>query len=279
MIDLGDVVPLTLQIRDASGVAADATAVTLTIEKPDGTNISPAPTITHTNGTGLYTYDLATTGLALGRYEYLWVATGLNAGTWSGTFTIDDVVSKMLVSLEDVKTHLNVPDSVGTQYDEELRGVIAAATAACADYTGRTLIRTSVTETYSGGASSIILRRTPVQSITSVTENGSAVTAFVLDEDGILYRGTTTSISTWSPGVKNISVTYVAGYADVPTAFRMAVLRMCEHLWQRTQQAPHPALGQGQSSLGQTDESLPRNTFLLPYQVQSWLTPYRAAGF
>lgn len=279
MIDLGDVVPLTINITNSSGVAADAGAVTITIVLPDGTTgvnaVSVSPTVT-----GTYQYDYTTA--QAGRHTVRWVATGVNAGAYSDAFIVSDTADLGVVSLADVKAHLNTPAVVGTTYDEELRDIIAAATVACADYTGRTLTRTTFTEWYSGGGMMLPLRHSPVISVTTVSENGTALTAsdYVLDEaNGVLWRGTTSTQMAWTSGVRNVNVTYVAGYADPPVAIRMAVLRMVEHLWQRSQQAPHPALGMQSSSTGLPDESLPRNTYLLPYQVQSWLTPYRVAGF
>ena len=53
-------------------------------------------------------------------------------------------------------------------------------------------------------------------------------------------------------------------------------LRLAEHLWQKTQQAPHPALGQVG---GGYDEGEPVLIDALPYSVQSLIEDHAVLGF
>lgn len=272
--DLGDVVPITLSIKDSLGAAANAGAVTLTITLPDNTTATPSVT---NPVTGTYQCDYTPT--LTGLHKLRWVATGVNAGAYTDSFLVDDLTDVSVVSLAELKLHMNTP--TGTTYDAELREVLASATSVCQDYIGRPIARQTFTETHDGGGDSLRLRQTPAIAVTSVTESGTLLTAsdYVLDTSAsMLWRGTTTSTYAWVSGVQNISVVYTAGYVDPPYALRMAVRRMAEHLWTRSQQAPHPALGaQFGSAVG--DETMPKSTYLLPYSVQSLLNPYRTAGF
>lgn len=274
--DLGDIVPLTLNIKDTNGNAANATSVVLTITLPDGTTTTPGVT---NSATGTYQVDYTATqaGLHIAR----WVASGTNAGAYVDSFTVDSIADVGLVSLAELKAHINTPATSGTTYDDELRSILSAATQVCSDYVQRPLVRATYVETYDGGQPSIILRQTPVISVTTVVESGTTLAAsdYFLDAQGnLLWRGDPSATSWWVYGVSNVTVTYVAGWADPPQSLRMAVKRMAEHLWTRTQQAPHPAFGaQYGSAVG--DETMPKTTYLLPYAVQSLLNPYRTSGF
>lgn len=80
----------------------------------------------------------------------------------------------------------------------------------------------SWTETHDGGDYSVVLRRPYVLSITSVTEDGDAVTGYDYTYDaGLLERrptGSTDSPTAWASGRRNITVTYTAGYSSTPPA-------------------------------------------------------------
>lgn len=85
---------------------------------------------------------------------------------------------------------------------------------------------------------------------------------------GILYPKTAIS------GCVEYGVTYTTGYTAPPQWMRLAILRMVEHLWQQTQQAPHPAFGSGSS-----DEGSPSAlSYLMPYQVESLIDPHKPLG-
>lgn len=84
---------------------------------------------------------------------------------------------------------------------------------------GTSFVPRTVTETYDGGFGSILLRAPYIRSVTSVTENGVAVTDTLTTVDGVLRRfaaGTYTPALSWATGVGNVSVTYQAGYSTTP---------------------------------------------------------------
>lgn len=87
---------------------------------------------------------------------------------------------------------------------------------------GTCFIARSVTETHDGGRMGIPLRSNYIQSITSATESGAAVTDTLVNKDGagVVYKipaGAVYPIP-WLPGFANVSITYVRGYSSVVPA-------------------------------------------------------------
>jgi hypothetical protein len=122
---------------------------------------------------------------------------------------------------------------------------------------------------------SLVLRQPPVLSVSSVSENGTAVSAsgYTLRADlGLLQRGAATSPSTWAFGT--VDVTYVAGYANPPQVAVQAVLETLRHLWDTQQQTMRPSFGG--ESLGET--YAPGATYALPRRAAELLAPLRVAA-
>lgn len=265
MLDLGDPVPLGVTVRAPDGTPADAGSVTCTVTLPDGTTATP--TVAH-DGTGLYsaTYTPTLSGL----HAVRWVATAPNASAFTDTFLVTPAVSTV-VSMAGLRLHLGVSTSTT---DEQLRRIAGVATDLAERYTGRSWRRTPIVETHDGGLCALVLRRTPVASVTSVVESGTTLaTGWVLDSGaGILYRGTTTSEQAWACGRQNVVITYVAG-GDVPETVRHAVLELARHLWDTQRggsQLPRQA--------GAGDDWDPRAGFSMPRRVVELLDHHRAPG-
>lgn len=117
-----------------------------------------------------------------------------------------------LFSLETLKSWIKV---TGIDDSEDARLIIAAdgATEELEKQTGVYFVQRSLTEVWSGdGKCAHALMNAPVISIDIFTINGSAVDAssYVFDEEtGII---TFTASGVFCCGVKNIVVTYTAGY-------------------------------------------------------------------
>ncbi len=107
MPDLGDIIPLTVQVRDQDGLPTDATTVTLTITEPDGSTVTP--TVTNPPAvTGLYENDYVPT--QIGRHLIRWVTVGPNAA-FTDTVDVRDLSARSIMSLAAAKTHLNMTSS------------------------------------------------------------------------------------------------------------------------------------------------------------------------
>lgn len=90
------------------------------------------------------------------------------------------------------------------------------------------IARTVTNEVHDGGSAQIILGKRFVLSVTSATENGVAVTdTLSVSSNGILHRFATGSYTpgAWRPGVRNLRVTYQAGYsATCPADLKSAIM-------------------------------------------------------
>jgi hypothetical protein len=255
--DLGDVVPLTVEIRDAAGNLANAGAVDLTIVLPDGTTATPTAS---NPSVGRYQTDYVP--LVPGRYVARWVATGLNSSAYVETFDVRPADPGYLVSLSDAKRALNI-ELTDTSNDEELRSLVEAVTNAVELYLDQTVVRRTVVEQFSvgprwtrlnnwetryGAAYKLILAKRPVISVTSI----------VRPIDGVTWAGTDFTlidpasgvlVSNLSPFWGDLTATYVAGYQLIPANFVEGAKIILRHLWQ-TQQTP----GMGSSVFGSGED-------------------------
>lgn len=275
--DLGDVVPLGIKITDANGALANATAVVATITAPDGS--TSTPTVTNTS-TGIYDVDF--TPSTFGRFLIRWVATGANASAYADEFTVRDFTQIGIVSLDEVKSHLNIQPT-NTDLDEELRRFIDAASDLAENYVGCVLGRqTFVSETYDGNTDIIRLRNPRAMSITSIYESGLLLpsTAYQLDPTGQrVSRITTGSIAgpnyfgIFAPGAGNIIISYVSGFINPPPAAKQGVLEVIRHLWQ-TQRGAANVLTRNQSG----DDFYPASTYSLPRRAMELLDPLSLPG-
>lgn len=260
MYDLGDIVTLAYANTDANGSPANGGTVVLTVTLPDGT--TTAPTVTNPS-TGSYkaTYQSTQAGL----HSLRWLATGANPGAMTDVFTVMDPAIVPIVSLASVKAWLNLPDTSSVN-DEKVRETLATATELAEDYCNRSLRRKTQVLRFSGSYANtyLILNDPPILSITSVTESGNPLTIgsdYVCDPvAGILYRGIYPGLVPWYPGVDNIVVTFISGYANPPLAARQAVMDITRWLWQTTQQGPRPGFGQNAQETSYSD-ALPRWLF------------------
>ena len=267
--DQGDVVPLGITVTDSTGVAANATTVTCTIYLPDGTSASG--TVTNA-GTGLYNCDY--TPAQVGRYTVKWTATGTNASSFADEFTVRDFTAMGIVSLDEVKRHLNIL-TTDTTNDEELRHFMDVAGDMAEEYTGIILGQRTFTETLDGGDTVLRVNNPLILSISSLTENSVALvqgTDYYIDRTGQrlfrivasnLFYGTASGI--WKPGIQNIAITYRAGFVNPPPLARQGVLELIRHLW-LTQRG-----SMNMSSLN-PDEYQPSAGYSMPRRVEELLT-------
>jgi hypothetical protein len=225
--DLAATVPLGVTVKNAAGTAVNATTIALAITLPDGTAVTPAPSVTNPPATtGQYTYDY--TAAHQGRHLARWASTN-PATAFTDVFYVRSSAPLFLVGLTDLKKYLNIAAAV-TDDDEELRDAEACAVDVVEFYAGAQARRTVTAEKHSGrGQAGIVLRQRPL-AITSVTENGTAVAAdgYHLSDAGVLYRVAGYTDAAWATGRGNISITYQAGAPD--QIIRPAVLDSVKEL-------------------------------------------------
>ena len=148
-----------------------------------------------------------------------------------------------LTTLSALKGYLGQDESA-TSGDSLLMRLVSAASAAFISETANPVLRTTYTgETYNSRdvnpqSRYLRLRQAPVESVTSVSLNGSAMTKRVAvgdggwyqDGDGVRFEVQPGTAATWPVyglyGWGDIAVTYIAGFATVPSDVEQAVLEM-----------------------------------------------------
>lgn len=247
-MDLGDTLRFKADLTDGSGALVNALGVNLTVTLPDGTTASPSVT-NPPAVTGKYFADYVTTlASPSGRYVGQWLFTFVGGATTSYVETFD--VGASLVTVDEAVAHLRATGVITSDDDLEMvQWLTLVATDAVERDLGRAIARRTVVETHNGGGSSILLRKGPVLSITSLTEGGvsvSPVAGYVLetlaDGGGVLHRGSQQVPQPFWYGRQNVTVTYVVGYTDPPRIVRKVALNAVQGMWQASQQASHPML-------------------------------------
>jgi hypothetical protein len=226
--NLGDVVPLSITVRDADGAPANAGAVTVTVTLPDGTSATPDVTNPET---GTYNADYPTT--QAGVHQVRWVATGENASAFEDAFSVGSATGLNFISLRETKTHLR-KDLTKTADDAELAEFITAACAKIVELIGPVAPVDVTQQARPGYGRTIVLDQHPVISVTSVTIDGqdepeadlaAGTRGWILDPGaGLLGH-----LGPWPHGT--VTMTYRAGRTPLPGNVRLAALELVKHLW------------------------------------------------
>lgn len=241
---LGQPIRLSTSVRDLSGALVAAGALTLTVQRPDGTQQAyPAPT---NDGTGLYHQDVPATDLVqVGHYQYKWVATGQGAGVSNSVFDIFDPFAPEVLSLDDLKTQLGITT---TTHDDELALYAATAVLSIEDLIGGPFLNRQVTEVVdvAEDGRSLVLGQRGVSSVVSVTamQSGAALSVanFLVNPNAGVIRQKLGVPFYWTGPFQ---VTYIAGQGtDVPENVNVAARIIGQHLWiTRRGPATLPSLG------------------------------------
>lgn len=182
---INDVVPVTATFTNAAGAPANPTTVTLTIRKPDGTVLTPAPT---NSSTGVYTYNLAVDQPGL--WWYTFVGTGAVAAADRNSFLVEQdwitatgpLTSRALVTLEDAREYV-LNDATDDSQDRKLVRRINAYSDAVWRYTGREWATTAgATRTFQyPGYGMVHLAPYDLRTATTITLETDYPTAYRID--------------------------------------------------------------------------------------------------
>lgn len=244
---------LSTTVKDVTGTLVNATALTLLVKiaQADGTWLTTGTYNSPVNdSTGNYHQDIPVTDLATaGHYQYTWTATGTGAGVSFGEFDVFDPYETAVISLQDAKDALNIPQTV-TSSDTEIAAYVATIESSLRGMTGGPMVNRTVTERAELTSDMMLLSllQRPLVSVTTITavRDGSAVDiSSGLDIDP--YANTVRMKGGWAfPAFGPlVTVTYVAGWGvSVPAAFGVAARIILQHLWD-TQHGPsaRPSLG------------------------------------
>lgn len=236
---IGSQVPIPFVVRDATGAPTAFATATITVEQPDGTTqaltVGSGITVTGTGtGVGIFVPTQA------GRHATWGVTTGPSTVIDPDSFSVVALSgsSAPAVGIAAARSWLNISTP---EWDPLVRRSLAAATSVAEGWTGTLLRRTVVTEVHAGGAPTVRLLRAPVQSVTSVLEDGATLTGgsgvdwTLLADDGLLLRGDGSTSRTWGGGDAGVSVTYVAGYVTIPDRLLAGVAELTRHIFANIQ--------------------------------------------
>lgn len=263
MIGLGEVYRITADVRDADGVLADPASATLTVTLPDGSTVTPD--VPNPAVTGKVVVDYPTT--AAGRHVWRLVTSGPVTAS-ADIFEVLPADAGQIVSLRDAKEHLNIPLD-RTEDDRELLGFLVAVTAVVENHVGAVL-RREESAAFDGGLDSVVLPVTPILSVTSVTESGTAVDAsgYSLDAaSGVMRRMADSRPTRWRAGIGNVVVDYVVGRTSVAANVSRAALIILKHMWETQRNA-------GGGRPGLASEVADPATYMV--NPSSFTIPYRA---
>lgn len=232
-------------------VTPDTLTLTVKVQNADGTTTTTgtydAPT---EDATGTYHQDVPTTDLtAIGHYQYTWVSTGTGAGVSYGDFDVFDPFEIRVISLQDTKDMLNIPQSQ-TDRDAELLSWIGSIESGLERMTGGPAVNTQITERCEAMSAYtvLIVRQRPLVSLVSVINVGSGLPVDFSDMTDLdPNAGTIRRQLGWpffGPFYQYLPiflVTYVAGWGvSVPPAFNNFARVIIRHLWD-TQRGTTPA--------------------------------------
>lgn len=262
---VGTAVQLSTTIRDTSGTPVNTPAMTVAVTKPDGTLVTPAPTVTNSNANGVYTATV--TPDQPGTWLYTWTASGTVVSTQSDQFSVVAQQRALVASLEEFKKHLNRSDLTD---DQELRTHLVAATDWVERTIGGPLSIQTITESVSVSGWWITPTYRPLVSVTSLTpELGSTLdpSYYVVDtlRNGIRIR--------WGAFTGWYTLVYRAGLSVVLERQKLAGLILAAHLWQ-TQNGGGGLPFPGDSEVPQFGQG-----FAVPNRVKELLAPDTIPGF
>lgn len=267
--DLGDTVRLTADCTDPGGVLTTASTAVLTITLPDGTTATP--TVLAPGITGQYAVDYVTA--QAGRHAVRWQFT-TPACAYTDAFNVREAVPPMLFSLQDAKVHLRQTET--TDNDDAIRSWTESMTLCVESLVGICVPRT-MTETHRiqpSGVTELVLRHTPVLSVTSVTNIATGTAAYDpaaldVDEFGILTRLDGTRLT----GRLRIALT--AGRRIIGANIRDGGVLILQHLWRTKMGGSRSLVGIGGTEDYAVTEPIPGFGYAIPNRALQLLEPDR----
>lgn len=274
-------------MRALTGAYPTTNLATATIVQPTLGLVQYVPTTTDTAAAGQYLgeFQITTSGGSV----YLWPGDGYVEILIEEDLATPTPVGRLL-SLGDVKDHLNIPASDRT-HDAELIRFIDAITPVVEGITGPVVQRVYQDEMYDGGMPFISLRHRPIVAVHEVAEFRGPI-RYTLTQVPTPDQGTIYSYS-WEPngritrrtvgggvtpfpfGMNQVLVTYTAGLASIPGNVRYGALELVRVNYQQTQQGGRPQYGQGASGLPDDFAGYQALGFFVPNRVRELLAPSR----
>ena len=270
--ELGQPVRDTISLTDPLGSPVDPVGgVTVTVTLPDRTTTALTAV---RDAAGAYHVDY--TPAVVGHHVLRWAGAGFAKIPTIVEVTPTD--ASALVSLEDMKDHLNI-DRANTRNDVELWGHIKAASAIvnrrCGTSAPQTVTETVYSRADASGRAKLVLSQIPVQSVVSITPQVVGMPSYDVSyvtgnlPAGVVY------LSNWWSFYGPLTVTYVAGRSFVPDVLQLATKIIAGSFWatQRGGGSSLPAMGGEQPSTEPGYEGLPVRALQLMDESEFYPAP------
>lgn len=246
--------------------APDTGPYALAVKRPDGTTLTPAPTVTGYRDTTQAQFVPAMAG----RYLLSWTANG--AGAYTDVLDVWPTDPRFLISLEEAVAGLKFAPNADPAKSMDLRLYVAAVTPVIEDITGPMIAATKTLITW-GGGSAVVLPHLPNQ-ILGITADGVPVVAYVPDlVSGIVYAGTRTAVTSFPSG--ELVITYKTGAAEIPPNVRLAARELVRFWWQGGMQGVGGGGVRGSAPEG---DAFTPSGFAVPRRVIELCTPHQQVG-
>lgn len=267
--DVGDSIPIAVDVKDSAGTLANASTAVLTITLPDGTTATPSVTNPPAS-TGQYRVTYVPT--VEGRHVWRFVTTTPSTA-YQDVFEVREAVSPSLLSMADAKAHLNIPVAT-TTHDEELREYLEASTRIVESYIGPVVRRTH-TRRVCGYRTQIALPHTQVLTITAVTLVSDGSSPLTLSDIAV---DTPSGVASLKSGASfpygDMNWTYTVGRSYVEANWTLASKHILKANWE-SQLGNLPSIQGDDSGYVVTGAG-----YLVPFRAVALLQPDQVpAGF
>ncbi|PRB69515.1 hypothetical protein [Arthrobacter sp. MYb213] len=250
-VDLGSMHTIEWKTRP------EGVPLTAEVTRPDGT--PGTAEVDQARGEATVLADMA------GRWLISWSAEQVN---YTDIFDVWPADPRFIISIDDAIEGLSA-SRANSQYIDDLRLYIAAATPVIEDITGPMLLSTNTTQA-GGGTASVVLSWA-TQDVALVEVDGVPVTEWYV-EHGILYAGTRQSPGIFPSGT--LTATIQTGFRAIPPNVRLAARELVRHWVQIGKQ------NGGGSSVRQdpADEVFTPSGFAVPRRVVELCAPHEQIG-
>lgn len=162
-----------------------------------------------------------------------------------------------LCTLEDVKAWLNLVDN--DEEDALLERLISAESARCGQFMNRpSVLAQDFVLTLSGnGQASIFLPHSPINSVSSVSIDGSAVSASVGRSAGFFFGRQSISLigRSFTRGANNVTVAFNSGFETAPADISQACIELVCYRYRERDRIGHTSKSIGPETVAfQTTE-------------------------
>lgn len=243
-----------------TGAPADGTYA-ITVTRPDGTLVTPAPAVIGPPVRATFVPDQA------GRWRVRFTSTGQDAvGAYTDVVDVWPVDPQFIISVDDARNALNLPANAAPSLVEDLRLYIAAATPVIEDIVGPIPQRTEVQRVGKGWSVAALYHK--VTSLTSIVYDD----ATVADASAYTFDAGPGLVTFHYPLTQGATITYKAGSTSVPQNVRLATRELVRHWWTIGKASNRPSVP------NQPAEAWTPSGFAVPRRVIELCAPNRRVG-